>query len=250
MARGLERWAAALACIACIACTIDDGGLSGRGPTAVPAGDAGPSAADAASPPGATDAGGVDAGATDGGARDSSPPDSVEPMPRPPPAPPDPPTAEVCNAADDDSDGVCDEGLIGCRVGIHRARNPRTGFRQYTDQLFEAGCCGYEADVTYNLFHVYADMHEGLVPLYRCSFLGERPVVTTDEGCEGRIAYGVERTLGFIAREPRCGAVPLYRFVDRATGRVVYAATEDARGWALRAGWEADGVSGHVWHGP
>lgn len=119
------------------------------------------------------------------------------------------PPAESCNLADDNCDGVCDDGqLQGCRVGVHRMYGSNGHF--YTTNAGEAAAAGHEM-VAENYFYVYAAAHGDLIPLHRCikPNTGGRRFLSQSANCEGLGAPEV--TLGYMSPDADCGAFPFYR---------------------------------------
>lgn len=154
------------------------------------------------------------------------------------------PPAELCNAADDDCDGACEAGLPGCRAGVHRSSGNAQHF--YTTSLSEAGCCGFSVEAE-NYFYVHAEPADGLQPFFRCITSTGHHYYTTDTAADG--LGGIESTLGFVARDARCGAVPLHR-MRHSGGDHFYTTSAAERDNALGLGYEYVGVAAYVWTAP
>jgi Repeat of unknown function (DUF5648) len=153
------------------------------------------------------------------------------------------PALEACNVVDDDCNGSFDEDLEGCRVVIYRAVSP-VPQHIYTASMEEAQCCGnwYEGLA----FQLYADMHAGLVPLYRCEGAGGYQLLSLDPACEGLPTnLGV---LGHLATvEGTAGAVPLFR-LSHADGDHLYVTSEIERDQAIDVyGYVDEGTIGYAW---
>ena len=148
---------------------------------------------------------------------------------------------ETCNAIDDDCDGVCETGLPGCRRGVHRSSG--NGQHFYTTSRPEAECCGFRVEAE-NFFWVHAEAADGLQPFFRCIASGGFHFYTTDTACDS--AGGMEGTLGFVARDARCGAVPLFH-LRNAAGDHFYTHSAPERDYATSIGYEALGIAAHVW---
>ena len=157
------------------------------------------------------------------------------------------PPAEVCNVADEDCDGTCDQGPIaGCRVSVHRSNSPTLG-HYYTTDLAEAtsGDLTLEAQ---DYFWLYADV-EGLQPLFRCIKANGKRWLTTSIDCEATGAP--ELTMGFIAPDARCGSTPLYRLRNPPPDAHFYTTSAGERDNAVAAyGYVDEGIAGYVWLGP
>lgn len=157
------------------------------------------------------------------------------------------PPVETCNVADDDCDGVCDQGpLPGCRVSVHRSNSPTLG-HFYTTDLAEAtsGDLNLEAQ---DFFWLYADV-EGLQPLFRCIKGNGKRWLTTSIDCEGTAAP--ELTMGFIAPDERCGSIPLYRLRNVPPDAHFYTTSAAERDNAvINLGFADEGIAGYVWTGP
>lgn len=155
---------------------------------------------------------------------------------------------ETCNVADDDCDGVCDQGpLPGCRVGVHRSNSPTLG-HYYTTDLAEAqsGDLNLESE---NYFFLYAPGVEGLQPLFRCIKGNGKRWLTTSTDCEGTAAP--ELTVGFISPDDRCGATPLYRLLNVAPDAHFYTTSAGERDNAVgNLGFQDQGIAGYVWAAP
>jgi len=153
------------------------------------------------------------------------------------------PPAEICNLADDDCDGSCEVGLAGCRIGIHRSNGPNGHF--YTASATEAACCGMHVE-SHNFFYLSAVAADGTQPFIRCITGDGHHLYTTDTACEG---VGYEGQVGFILREPRCGAEPLYR-LRHANGDHFYTVSAPERDSAIAGGYALVGTIGYVFRAP
>lgn len=147
--------------------------------------------------------------------------------------------AEVCNLADDDCDGSCEVALPGCRIPIHRSNGPNGHF--YTASATEAACCGMHVE-THDYFYLSAVAADGTQPFIRCITGDGHHLYTTDTGCEG---VGYEGQVGFILREPRCGAEPLYR-LRHPNGDHFYTVSGPERDSAIAGGYALVGTLGYV----
>jgi hypothetical protein len=152
--------------------------------------------------------------------------------------------AEVCNALDEDCDGACDQGpLAGCRKGIHRATGSLGHF--YTDNVNEVTSNGFTMEAQ-DFFFVYAGGVDGLLPMFRCIKAGGRRFLTSSTDCE--MTGGPELTLGFMAPDDRCGAIPLYRVYAPASDDHFYTISLAERDNAIAMyGYQDQGITGYVW---
>ena len=154
------------------------------------------------------------------------------------------PPAELCNLADDDCDGACEQGLPGCRVAVHRSNGSSGHF--YTTSRAEAACCGMTVE-SYDFYHLHASMVDGTQPLFRCLEPSGFHFYTTDTGCEAMGA--LEGTMGFIGMSERCGAVPLHR-LRHPGGDHFYTHSAPERDSAVGLGYAYVGITGYVWLAP
>lgn len=160
--------------------------------------------------------------------------------------------SESCNAADDDCDGVCDNGAIpGCRLAVHRAYNGASG-HLFTTDLAEAQAWGLESQ---NFFYLYADAAADLRPFFRCPKGGTGNFKLSDSNdCEMTAAPLL--TVGFIAPAPQpgipptCGSIPLYRIHLPANNWHFYTTSLAERDAAITNGWVDQGLAGYVFPGP
>lgn len=152
---------------------------------------------------------------------------------------------ETCNAIDDNCDGQCDEGpLAGCRIPVHRSVSPTLG-HFYTTDLVEAasGDLSIEAQ---DFYFLYAEATDGLVVLFRCLKGNNRRFYTSSTDCEGTGAP--ELTMGYMAAEQQCGAVPLYRVHQPASDDHFYTLSAAERDNAVtNLGYQDQGITGYVW---
>jgi len=98
-----------------------------------------------------------------------------------------------------------------------------------------------------NFFYTYTSDPGGFRPLYRCRLnsSGATNFLATGTGCEG--AGVVVETLGYIARTPTCGAVPLYRLYSSATGDHFYTPSASERDAAISSfGYILESTAGYV----
>lgn len=153
------------------------------------------------------------------------------------------PPAEACNAADDDCDGSCDEGLADCRAGVVRAYHDTRGGHLYTRDRAEALALGFRIE-SEPYFFVYPGAQPGTAPFHRC-FLGRaHRLYTFDGGCEGSGAT-YEGVLGWVAMGPVCGARPLYRL--SSPDDHFYTTDAAERDFAVSIGYVDEGVAAYVW---
>ncbi|MEZ4394039.1 MAG: hypothetical protein R3A48_23440 [Polyangiales bacterium] len=153
---------------------------------------------------------------------------------------------EVCNLADDNCNGACDD-VGGCRVAVHRSYRSSNGEHFYTTSLSEAACCGFRVENA-SFFHLYAAAQPGTAPFYRCLLRNGLHLYTTSSSCEG--AGSSEGVMGHIAQSAVCGAVPLYRVYRPANGDHFYTTSAGERDSALSGGYVSEGVAGYVWPSP
>ena len=152
--------------------------------------------------------------------------------------------AELCNHLDDDCDGVCEVGLPGCRVAVHRSVGSSGPF--YTTDEEEAACCGMTA-LELGYFHLYARRVDGTRALFRCLSPEGLRFYSTSEACDGA---GVrEGTVGFIGTDARCGATALYR-LRHPTRSSLYTRSAMERDSAIDFGYTYVGITGYVWEQP
>ena len=153
--------------------------------------------------------------------------------------------ADVCNAIDDDCDGTCDQGALpGCRRPVHRSNGPNGHF--YTISAEEAACCGMTVEAL-GFFHVYVADPGGLSSLFRCIDGTGHHFYTTSTSCDD--AGALEGSLGFVARDPRCGAVALHR-LRHASGDHFYTVSDAERDYAVTLGYAYVGIAAYVWLAP
>jgi hypothetical protein len=155
------------------------------------------------------------------------------------------PPAETCNLQDDDCNGVCDD-LLGCRIAVDRSVNANAGLHFYTTTDSEAECCGYQPEQL-GYFYLWPSPRSGLVPFYRCSNAVGGHLYTTDATCEG---LTLEGTMGYLATQPLCGAVPLYRLRSASGADHLYTLSATEVTNAQNGGYVSEGTVGYVWPGP
>ncbi len=160
------------------------------------------------------------------------------------------PPAEVCNAADDDCDGSCDE-LAGCRTSIYRSFDPtlpggKSG-HIYTKEVSVASEPPDRVIESAQFFWLYSSDPGGFRPLYRCRLnsSGATNFLATSASCEG--AGVVVETLGYIAPSAGCGGVPLYRLVNGSIGDHFYTPNATERDAAISTyGYRLESTVGYV----
>ena len=152
------------------------------------------------------------------------------------------PPAELCNLKDDDCNGYCDD-ILGCRIGVDRSYDSKTGLHFYTTTDSEASCCGYSVE-THDAFYLYGSAQSGLVPFYRCRTATGAHLYTTDPTCAGS---AVEGSMGWIATGAVCGSVPLYGLYYATSGDYLYTTNSAEVTAAESAGYALQGTSGYVW---
>jgi hypothetical protein len=159
--------------------------------------------------------------------------------------------SEICNLADDDCDGICDERVSGCRRGVHRSvRTAFPGDHFYTTNRAEASCCGYSVE-SYNFYYLYTSMRGSLQPFYRCLLADRTYFYTRSSTCEGSADSTRESTMGYIATSATCGSTPLYRLRRTRDGEHFYTTSASERDNAIAMfGYVSEGVAGHVWQRP
>ncbi|MBL9105385.1 MAG: hypothetical protein JNL82_30880 [Myxococcales bacterium] len=151
---------------------------------------------------------------------------------------------ELCNLFDDDCDAACDEDLEGCRLGVHRGASVESG-RIYSLDPAAADAPPFTLEHA-DYFRVYAAPSPGLVPYYHCLLPSGQHYYTTSDACDD-IAT-VESTLGHVADEPLCGAVPLYRLSNGPMNNYLYTVDPAERDDAiLNLGYMYEAVAAHVW---
>ncbi len=154
------------------------------------------------------------------------------------------PPAEACNLVDDNCDGACDEGA-GCRVPVHRGLG---NGHLYTTDLGVLQTPPFHVEAA-NYFHLYAQSVLGMRPVFLCDKGNGKRFLTSENACE--IGRAPERTLGFWAPEPLCGAIPLYRLYSETASDHFYTTSAAERDNAIaQYGYRDEGVAGYVWPGP
>jgi hypothetical protein len=152
-------------------------------------------------------------------------------------------TAEICNLADDDCNGYCDD-VLGCRVGVDRSDDATLGLHFYTTTDSEASSSGYTVE-TFDYYYLYASGETGLVPFYRCLTPTSSHLYTTDPACEGNTSEGV---MGYIATSGgTCGSVPLYRLDDATSCDHFYTTSMAEATSAEAGGYTFNEIAGYVW---
>jgi len=154
------------------------------------------------------------------------------------------PPQEVCNLADDDCNGQCDD-ILGCRIGVDRAYDAKAGLHFYTTTDSEGGSSGYTVE-TYGYYYLYAAAQPGLVPFYRCRTSAGAHLYTTDSSCGGETLEG---SMGWIATGAVCGSVPLYHLYAASTGDHFYTTSAAEASSAEAGGYASQGTAGYVWSG-
>ncbi len=149
---------------------------------------------------------------------------------------------EVCNLADDDCNGQCDD-LLGCRIGVDRSYDAKAGLHFYTTTDSEASASGYSVE-TIAYYYLYASAQPSLVPFYRCKSSTGAHLYTTDATCDGETLEG---SMGWIATGPVCGSVPLYHLYAASTGDHFYTTSAAEASSAEAGGYVSQGTAGYVW---
>ena len=136
---------------------------------------------------------------------------------------------------------MCDEGLAGCRVGVHRSHG-RGHF--YSTDAAAAETAPYFLE-RLNYFHLYVATAPGTTPLFLCRKADGKHLLTTETDCEGETRVS---QIGFIGTEERCGSRPLYRAYHPPTNNDFYTDSAPERDNAVNnLGYTARGVVGQVW---
>ncbi len=159
------------------------------------------------------------------------------------------PPGETCDVRDENCDGSCDEGVAGCRAGVHRSYHSVTGEHFYTTSLTEAGCCGFTVEFP-SYFYVYAAVHAGLAALHRCVLSSGMHFYTTAAGCEGSPGAVDEGVMGYVAGDGTCGATQLYRLWHPTSGHFYTTSAAERDYAAASLGFTYEGVAGWVWPTP
>lgn len=156
-------------------------------------------------------------------------------------------STESCNLIDDNCDGFCDEGAIsGCRHGIHRTIGPLGHF--YTADVAEATGFGQTVEAL-DYFYLYTTQQGDSRPFFRCKKVNNKRWMTTSTNCEN--SGGPELTVGYIAFEQECGAVPLFRLKNVPADAHFYTVSAPERDNAINnLGFADEGVAGYVWLAP
>jgi hypothetical protein len=155
--------------------------------------------------------------------------------------------AETCNAVDDDCNEVCDDGLLDCRVGVHRSLGATLG-HFYTTDLTEAMSNGLTVE-SQDYFYLYAAQAGALQPFFRCMKPSGRRFYTTSNDCEGTGAP--ELTVGFIAASEVCGSAPLHRLYNGSNDDHFYTTSAAERDNAVTEfGYVSEFIAGYIWLAP
>ncbi len=157
----------------------------------------------------------------------------------------DPQTPEVCNLFDDNCNESCDEGVDGCRHGVHRASSPTLG-HLYTTDLAEASSGDFHLEAE-NYFFLYAQPQAGIVALHRCLLGNGKRFYTTSSSCEG--AGTNEGPLGYLAGEQICGSAPLYRLYHPQNGHFYTTSAGERDNAVNNLGYTFESTIGFVWSG-
>jgi hypothetical protein len=154
------------------------------------------------------------------------------------------PPAESCNARDDDCDGECTDeaGLPGCRAPVHRGNGPGHIYSRNVDAVRTGG---YSLEYE-NYFYLHAGPADGLSGLYRCLKGNGLTFLTLDPACEGQTLVEM---MGFVARDARCGATPIFRMYSG--GNHFYTTSAAERDNAITTfGYTLEATLGYVWPTP
>ncbi len=157
-----------------------------------------------------------------------------------------PPAAEACDIVDNDCNGQVDDGVAGCRVGIHRSYHPTTGEHFYTSSAAEAVCCGFVLEFS-DFFQLYTGLQAGTTAFYRCYGVAPNNFhhYTTDPACEGLPVN--EGIIGYIGTSELPGSTELYRSWNPANGDHFFTNSEAEHDSAVGLGYVDEGVVGYVW---
>lgn len=157
------------------------------------------------------------------------------------------PPVETCNHADDDCDGVCDNGaLAGCRQGIHRTSGSLG--HMYGPDLSTMEDRGQTAE-SEDYFYLYAEEAPGTRALYRCDKGGGRTFLTTASTCE--LGVYPEVVIGYLSPDATCGGTPLYRLYSAEYSNHFYTISEAERDNAVATyGYRYEAVIGYVYTSP
>ncbi|MEM6991008.1 MAG: hypothetical protein AAF721_10935 [Myxococcota bacterium] len=122
------------------------------------------------------------------------------------------------NYEDDNCDVALDEGLAGCRIGVHRSFNGSAGEHFYTTNLAEAMTPGFTLEFQ-DYYDIYAAEHAGLVGWYRCLKGNGKHFYTTSSTCEGQT---VESLMGYVSTSEVPESTALYRLYSGSLGNHFY----------------------------
>jgi len=158
----------------------------------------------------------------------------TEPLCRPP--------TEQCNGVDDDCNDQCDEALMGCFVGVHRAHG---NGHLFTTNLETASGAPYNLEFQ-NYFFIYTGTVSGTRPLFLCRKANGKRFLTSDTACN--TLGGNEGQMGFWAPQPLCGSVPLYGLFHEASDNHFYTLSAQERDNAINnLGYLDAGIAAYVW---
>jgi hypothetical protein len=151
------------------------------------------------------------------------------------------PPMESCNAADDDCDGQCDNGL-GCRHGIHRGSG---NGHIFSDDIGTVERSPYQVEAR-NYFYLYVGTVPGTRPVFLCRKSNGLRFLTSRTDCDMNGAR--ERRIGFVSPTELCDSIPLYQLHHGPTNNHFYTRSAGERDNAVNnLGYTDLGVFGHVW---
>lgn len=157
------------------------------------------------------------------------------------------PPAEICNGADDNCNGSCDEGaMAGCRVGVHRSLGG--GGHYYTTNLSAAMSAPYTLEIA-NYFYLYQNQVPGTAPVYSCPKPNGLYFLTTSSVCEGLMIPGT--LLGYWGSGTGCNGTPLYRLYNDKSGDHFYTTSNAEQMNAVSMyGYHLESIPGYVFTAP
>lgn len=153
---------------------------------------------------------------------------------------------EVCNLADEDCDGTCDEDLEGCRSAIYRAESLR-GAVYGRDAAADAALQIRVDNERY--FDVMSIEAPGTRPLYRCALADGTRMLSVQADCAGK-AEAPELTLGFVGTTEACEGTELFGLFSPANADYLYTISTRERDRAVDDGYVLEGTLGYVWRAP
>jgi hypothetical protein len=153
------------------------------------------------------------------------------------------PEAEVCDFVDQDCDDAIDNGVGGCRQGVHRSSHGVSGEHFYTTSLEEAQCCGFTLE-SQDFYFIYIVQHAGLATWNRCIKPNGMHFYTTAANCEGTTFEG---TIGYVATAQVGDSRPLYRSYNATTGDHFYTTSAAEHNAAVAGDYDDEGTACWVW---